>query len=200
MIGTVEQKEKNSMETLIGQAQRMEPEAFDRIVDLYSVRLYSFLSRLTSNRDDAQELVQEVFVRVVRMIQHYEHDGRFDAWLFRIALNLARDRARKLTRAPGVTSLEAFTADADDDRSGRDRIADPAQPSPQDRARLDEDVDRMQQGMARLSEPEREVVLLRHYSQMSFADIAAMMETPIGTALARAHRALAKLREWMESQ
>ena len=67
------------------------------------------------------------------------------------------------------------------------------------RAEIADDLDRLQRAIARLPHPEREVVLLRHYGQLSFAEIAAYMNTPKGTALARAHRGLSKLREWMGS-
>ena len=62
---------------------------------------------------------------------------------------------------------------------------------------LREEVDALQQALARLPAAEREVVMLRHFSQLSFAEIAEAMGTPLGTALARGHRGLAKLREWM---
>ncbi len=92
---------------VIRRAQALDPSAFDTLVDEYSPRLYGFLYRLTGRPEDSEDLVQEVFVRLVRMIGQYEHDGRLEAWLFRIAANLARDHARKIIRAPGMTSLDS---------------------------------------------------------------------------------------------
>ena len=63
---------------------------------------------------------------------------------------------------------------------------------------LTQEIARLQTALNRLPTEEREVVMLRHYTDMSFAEIADLMATPLGTALARAHRGLAKLRKWME--
>ena len=87
---------------LIARAQQRDPAAFDAIVQAYSVRLYGYFYRLTGVSHDAEDLLQELFVRLVRRIGEYQHDGRFDAWLFQIATNLVRDRLRraKKTRPP----------------------------------------------------------------------------------------------------
>jgi RNA polymerase sigma-70 factor (ECF subfamily) len=81
---------ESELAELIGRAQGRDPEAFDRIIDAYGPRLFGYLYRLTGSREDAEDLLQETFLRVVRMIADYAHDGRFDAWIFRIATNLAR--------------------------------------------------------------------------------------------------------------
>jgi RNA polymerase sigma-70 factor (ECF subfamily) len=180
---------------LIGRAQRRRPEAFDELIDAYSSRLYGYFYRCTRSRHDAEDLLQEVFVRLVRMISEYQHDGRFDAWLFRIAANLVRDRARRAR-----TSRQVGTAV---DEQGREWLADvPDDDADAPSARLErgEQIDRMQQALGELPELEREVILLRHFSQLPFREIAEIMGTPLGTALARAHRGLAKLRELMTDE
>ncbi len=183
---------------VIARAQRRETGAFEALIEAYSHRLYGFLYRLTGHRDDADDLLQEVFVRVVRMIGKYEDDGRFEAWLFRIAMNLARDRVRRIRKSPIVLAAEP--------RSGGEegRPADPLDPADGDRLAPDEaleladQVDRLQQALGQLGDAEREVIMLRHFSAMSFNEIAEMMGTPLGTALARAHRGLKRLRRIME--
>ncbi len=188
----------DDLSQVIRRAQQLDASAFESLVDAYSPRLHGFLYRLTGRPDDTEELVQEVFVRLVRMLPQYEHDGRFEAWLFRIATNLARDRIRRITRAPDISSLDD-ARDQRDERSAWERLGDLSGPSPTEAVELAEDVDRLQRCLAKLSQPEREVILLRHYARMSFAQIAEAMGTPLGTALARAHRGLAKLRQWMEA-
>jgi RNA polymerase sigma factor (sigma-70 family) len=188
----------HDLATVIEDAQQGRPEAFDVLVNRYASRLYGFLYRLTSDRDDAQELVQEVFVRVVRTIERYEHDGRFEAWLFRIAANLARDRVRRIGRAPGLTSLDAPASRGGEDQAPWEESSRRQDDRPGARMEAQEDLDRLQQALAGLPDAEREVIMLRHYSDLSFAEIAELMGTPLGTALARAHRGLNKLRSLMK--
>jgi RNA polymerase sigma-70 factor, ECF subfamily len=186
-----------SLDDLIVRAQRRDSAAFDALVEIYSPRLYGYFYRLTGRREDAEDLLQEVFVRVVRMIARYEHDGRFDAWLFRIATNLIRDRVRRHRRSPG---FETAGAREGDECERLDELPDDDAGLPGDALDRAEQVDRLQQALSRLSDAEREVILLRHFSQMSFREVAEVMSTPLGTALARAHRGLARLRQLMEER
>lgn len=183
---------------LIRGAQRGDAVAFDRLVEAFAHRLSGFIYRMTGRREGVEDLVQEVFVRVVRMIGAYQHDGRFEAWIFRIAANLVRDRLRRTKRAPRLVDVGSLGGGEEVEAGGLDRLEGPSEPAD---ARLvrDEAIDALNDALARLPEAEREVVLLRHFSQMSFREIAVLMGTPIGTALARGHRGLARLRELMVS-
>lgn len=182
---------------LIRRAQGLDPGAFDALVDIYAARLYGFMYRFTGGREDAEDLVQELFLRVVRTIPTYEHDNRFDAWLFRVAGNLARDWVRRTRRTPATASLNSGDEIGTNGRQIQPTAGRQSTAGPDHRLRTVEDLDQLQNAMARLSQSEREVILLRHYGQMTFSEIAEMMEIPLGTALAKSHRALAKLREWM---
>jgi len=182
---------------LIEGAQRGDAAAFDRLVEAFAHRVSGYIYRMTGRREGVEDLVQEVFVRVVRMIGAYEHDGRFEAWIFRIAANLVRDRLRRTKRAPRFVDAGSMGGPEEEgDTGGLDRLQGPSEPAD---ARLvrDEAVDALNGALARLPAAEREVVLLRHFSQMSFREIAVLMGTPLGTALARGHRGLARLRELM---
>jgi len=179
---------------LIRRAQRREPAAFDALVEAYSARLYGYFYRLTASRHEAEDLLQELFVRLVRMIDRYEHSDRFDGWVFRIATNLARDRIRRVRRV-GVPRGASEAGTEGSDRV--EELADTAADQPGESMERTEKLDRMQRAIQQLPDAEREVILLRHFSQMPFREIAAMMGTPLGTALARAHRGLARLRELM---
>jgi RNA polymerase sigma-70 factor (ECF subfamily) len=192
--------EADELASLIERAQGRDAAAFDALVDEYGSRLFGYLYRLTGVRADAEDLLQELFVRLVRTLPGYHHDGRFEGWIFRIATNLARDRVRRNQRGPMVLSLDAGGTEEANDRGsplGSD-LADRSQPLPETPLELREDADALQRALAQLSAAEREVVMLRHFSGMSFAEIAETMDTPLGTALARAHRGLGKLRAIME--
>ena len=180
------------LDDLIARAQQREPAAFDELVEAYSKRLYGYFYRLVGSRQDAEDLLQEVFVRLVRTISQYEHDGRFEAWLFRIAANLVRDRVRRSQRSRG---LDRGTGMAEAAIDPFDQVPDRIDERPDHGLDRAEQVDRLQQAVDQLPGPEREVVLLRHFSGMSFKEVAEVMGTPLGTALARAHRGLARLRD-----
>lgn len=182
---------------VITRAQQRDPEAFDLLVETYSARLYGYFYRLTGCRHDAEDLLQEVFIRLVRMIGAYEHDGRFDGWLFRIATNLVRDRVRRTRKAKSL-GLEGQQHAVGDDLDPVVARADPDATQPDEALDRIEQIDRLQWAIQQLPEPEREVVLMRHFSGMAFRDIADVMGTPLGTALARAHRGLARLRDLMD--
>jgi len=167
--------------------------ALDEIVDAYAGRLYGFFQRMLGGREEAEDLVQEVFVRVVKSMAEYREVGRFEAWLFRIAGNLARDRLR---REPRETALGNREGDREDNRQKALGISTDACLSLERR----EDVDRLQECLLKLPSAEREVILMRHFGELSFAEIAEYTAAPLGTVLARAHRGLAKLRQWMESK
>lgn len=176
------------LEELLRRAQRLDGVALAHLVDLYAPRVYGLLYRLTGQRDDAEDLLQETFLRVVRSIGRYQHVGRFEAWLFRIAANLARDHARRRSHADdhnvaGGSDAElglarAATADGDPARRLADREA----------------AQRLSEAIRRLPYADREIILLRHSAGLSFREIAGLLGVPLGTALARAHRALRKLR------
>lgn len=195
----VVQLQPEQLEAVIERAQRLDPDAFDTLVDAYGQRLFGFLYRFTQAREEAEDLLQEVFLRVVRTLPDYTHEGRFEGWLFRIAANLARDRIRRVRRRPTIVSMSSGDDESNDPEHGPDwDHADERESSPEQPAIHREEVDRMHTALAQLPDAEREVIMLRHYSVLSFAEIAELMGTPLGTALARAHRGLAKLRKIME--
>ncbi len=191
--------EDAALAEVIRGAQRGDPAAFDRLVESFASRISGFLFRMTGSRQDSEDLAQEVFLRLVRMIGAYQHDGRFEAWLFRIAANLARDRVRRAKRSPTVFGDdESGASGVGTDRGGRlDNTAGAAE-SADARMILDEEIERLNSALQMLPTAEREVIALRHFSQLSFKEIAEMTGTPLGTALARAHRGLAKLRDIMD--
>ncbi|MEE8168911.1 MAG: sigma-70 family RNA polymerase sigma factor, partial [Phycisphaerae bacterium] len=132
------------------------------------------------------------FVRLIGTLGAYRDLGRFEPWLFRVAANLARDRIRRSRRRPASSAAEDVLADPLDH-------ATPPAIDPHEMLERSEAADRLNAALERLPAGEREVVLLRHFSSLSFKEIADVMDTPIGTALARAHRGLARLRGMMDA-
>lgn len=191
--------DNRQLSRLIAQVQDGDSSALDEVVQEYMPRVYGFIAKMIGSGADAEELTQEVFLRVVRTVEAYHHDGKFTAWIFRIAANLVRDRVRRRRREG-----ELFAADAggSNDETREDPIAAaPDQgPEPGRPAELAEDVACMQWAMSQLGPEEREAILLRHYSDLAFKEIAEVMNCPLGTVLARVHRGLKHLRALMEGR
>lgn len=188
--------DRQGLADVIRRAQLSEPTALEALVDAYSGRVFGFVYRMVGSRDDAEDLVQEVFLRVTRTIGRYQDDGRFESWLFRIAANLARDRARRFGRQPGRIDVHAGESGDGNNSGGMDGFAG-HEDAPGHAMELGEDVGGLSEALSQLPTAEREVIMMRHYSDMSFKEIAEHMGTPLGTALARAHRGLQRLRELM---
>ena len=189
---------EEEIRSVIRRARAGEADAFDALIDRFGTRLYGFFYRCVGSRDAAEDLLQEVFLRVVRTIDRYEHTDRFEAWLFRIAANLVRDRIRQLRRRPIEVSIDADNAESFEECERVLQLVDASCAKPGERAEKEEEMDRVQRALRQIPDAEREVVMLRHFSQLSFAEIADAMRTPLGTALARGHRGLTKLRAILE--
>src|SRR5688572_16007731 len=169
--------------------------AWRAIIDLYARRVYALVkSRVGPGRHDlAEEVTQSVFVTVATKLNGrageaadggaYVEQGRFESWLFRIVMNRLRDEIRRQRRhaEPTDPASSVFVAA---DRDGPDADA-------------PEDMLRLREAIANLSESDRQVVELRHHAGMSFKQISELLDEPLGTLLARHHRALKKLKDLM---
>lgn len=173
---------------LVERAGRGDEAAWERLVHLYARRVFALAQSRLRRPDLAEEITQSVFVTVATKLKdrQYAEVGRFEPWLFRVAMNRVRDTARKLKRQAGTLDPGAAAALADPIASGPDR---------DDRA---EEVRALREALASLGEADREVVELRHHARMGFKEIAELLGEPVGTVLARHHRALKKLRGILE--
>lgn len=173
-----------ALAALVARASRGDERAWEELVALYARRVYALAQSRLRRPDLAEEITQSVFVTVAIKLkdQSYTEVGRFEPWLFRVAMNRVRDAARRLKRRPGhadPAALEGVGAARPDERDG-------------------EALDALRSAMQSLGEADREVIELRHHGQMGFKEIAALLGEPVGTVLARHHRALRKLRSVME--
>ena len=179
---------------LLARCQAGDRTAWDTLVDAYWQRLFGYALRATGNAELAQDLVQETFLRIVQRLGKYDDQGKFEAWLFRILVNLVRDHGRSLARHPTQSTVmesDGQRIEMTDELPGK-------VPAPFEPLHRIEEIDRLQAALRRLSESDRQILLLRHFADMPFKDIARTLNCPIGTVLAQAHRALGKLRVLME--
>jgi RNA polymerase sigma-70 factor, ECF subfamily len=172
---------------IIAGCRKADEACFSQLVDIYSSRMFGYFYRLTGNRNTSDELLSELFAKLVERIGQFR-GGSFDSWIFRVASNLFYDHLRDKQRQQGLIEEHAKRLE-EDERSGRwPEAADDG----------GEDADRLQKQLGRVDEQTREVIMLRYYSDMSFKEIAEMRGEPIGTTISKVHRGLKKLRELME--
>lgn len=171
-------------------ARHGDAQAWRNLVELYSPRLYALAMRLTADHELAEEITQATFVKLLENMNRYREQGCFEPWLFRIAINLLRDQIRQRTRQPTQYPATDPFEESANPFDPPQRESDPFY-----QLSRQEDLQRLQEAVKRLSPAEQEVLYLRHTVGLSFAQIAQTLQEPLGTVLARTHRALAKLRK-----
>ena len=163
-----------------------QPPSWDELVHEHSRRVYRWAYRLTGDPHDAEDLTQDVFVRVFRSLSTYS-PGSFEGWLHRITTNLFLDGVRRRSRQRTVPLLD------DDAAQLRDRGSDPAQRHAD--AVLDPDV---QAALDALPEDFRRVVLLADVEGLSYEEISDVVGIKMGTVRSRLHRGRRQMRESLE--
>ena len=175
-----------SDETLMAALTRDDEAALDTLMRRWQRPLRAFLHRHLRNEADALDLAQETFVRIHRHRARYRAGARFSTWMFQIALNLARDHARKNHRRRTGSLEDAPPAEVAALAS--------ADPSPAVAARHAEEVAAVRAALAELPEDLRAAVLLAEYDHLPHAEIAAVLGTTAKAVESRLHRAREKLR------
>ncbi len=156
--------------------------AWREIVEWFTPRVFGLIRANCGDPELAEEVTQWTFCKVATKLGDYVESGRFEGWIFRIAMNRLRDemRRRKRHAAPMEAEILGRVAPGTYDAE------------PVDRRRL---FNALATAMSRLSPSDRKIIELRHVGGMSFRQMADFLEEPLGTLLARHHRALRKLRE-----
>ena len=158
--------------------------AFDELLRRYEQRIYRFLRRLVSSRQEAEDLFQETFARVCEHAASFTGRGPFRRWLYTIALNVWRARGRK-TR-PTEVPIDETTAPASDC------------PDPAEAAHRTEVSEYIAEATASLPPSQREVFIMKVYEQITFREIAEILGRPIPTVKSQMMLAVQKLRPLLE--
>jgi RNA polymerase sigma factor (sigma-70 family) len=145
--------------------------------------LFGYLTKLTGNRASAEDISQTVFQRMLKYRHTYRDQGSFTAWMYHLARRCATDHYRKSSSAPVGVDPSALEAHADEAHS-----ADESAATRDDHALL-------HRALGRLDRDDREVLLLSRLQELSFAEVAGILECSVGAARVRAHRALRTLRD-----
>lgn len=188
-----EQSREESLAVSAG-LKRQDAGLLDELIVRYQHRLLRYLLYLTGHRDTAEDLFQEVWMRVLIRGGQFNGQARFDTWLFTIARNLVIDLRRKKT----MSSLdELFEGGSDDDRPMSFEVAD-AEPTPFDRLSNIEDRERIAAALMTLDTLYREVLVLRFHEELSLEEIAKVTRAPLSTVKSRLYRGLAAIKPVLE--
>jgi RNA polymerase sigma-70 factor, ECF subfamily len=172
--------------------------AFNELVTLYERRVFALVFRMLHRREEAEDLAQEVFVQVFKAIDQFRGDSKLSTWIYRIAVNLCKNRSKYLQRR------HANAHDDVDDMLDRSALAGGKGVSVGAVGRPDELVEGRQletivrRAIAHIDPDFREVLVLRDVEDMSYEEIAAVTGLPEGTVKSRIHRARAQLRVLVE--
>ena len=175
--------DSDQLAPFVAAAANGDEEAWRKLVEATAPKVQAVVRSHCRDEELAEEIVQSTFCTIVQQLANYRESGRFEPWVMRIAMNRLRDemRRRKRQAVPVEGQVLSHLAGADRDAASEDDRSDDAAVL---RGALDS-----------LSDADREVIHLRHVGGLSFKEISEALETPVGTLLARHHRALLKLKE-----
>ncbi|MBN1515838.1 sigma-70 family RNA polymerase sigma factor [Candidatus Sumerlaeota bacterium] len=177
--------------------QNGDHELFEILVRRYQDRVYNTALRLIGNADDAADITQEVFLNCFRKIDLFRGDSEFLTWLYRITVNMVKNRWTYRERRGYGKTYSLFDVEHEDDRPLEAKLKSTS-PGPHDLARDRELKDILMEKMGEIDPDYREVLVLRCVEQLSYEEIADVLNTSIGTVKSRIHRARELIRRKME--
>jgi RNA polymerase sigma-70 factor (ECF subfamily) len=160
-----------------------ELDALGELFERHHAPLFGFLTKLTGQRTAAEDITQIVFQRMLKYRHTYRDDGSFTAWMYHLARRCAADHFRKASTSPTPTDPQNLNDHADN------------APNASDRAATSDEHALLHVALSRLDHGDREVLLLSRFQELSFAEVANILECSAGAAKVRAHRALRQLRD-----
>jgi RNA polymerase sigma-70 factor (ECF subfamily) len=196
---SVEKKELdgNTMVTLVERAQAGERQAFRDLVEAHADRIFNYLHHLLGDREEAEDLAQETFVRAWQSLDRFRGGAAFSTWLYRIATNLAIDAARRRRRRGPVESLDAplETGNGEVHRQVIGSVA-----GPEEEVAREELQRAVWASIRELPPKVRPVLVLYDFQQLSYEDIARVLGIPLGTVKSRLFHARQQLKQILETK
>ena len=185
---------------LVRQCQQGDSEAMGRLIVKYQNRIYNVILKICANPDDAAELTQETFVKVIENIGQFRGKSSFYTWVFRIAVNLTLNYCQRRVKL-AFRSIDAEQGEHDGQAKQqlKDFLSDDGCPEPSAIAQNKELCEIAVKSLMRLDDNQRAVVILRDIEGMNYAQIAETLDIELGTVRSRLSRARGNLREILES-
>ncbi len=167
--------------------------AWEEIVRHFNRRIYNICYRFTGSSDDAEDLTQEVFIKVYRTLSSFDQEkGSFQTWVTTMTRNLLVDHFRKSKQDRATDSMDEAVSEESDSATISEQIADRG-PSPDQRILTRETQELVQKGLQKLSPELREAVILRDLQDMDYREIALALKVPEGTVKSRINRGRTEL-------
>jgi RNA polymerase sigma-70 factor (ECF subfamily) len=167
--------------------------AFETLYQRYERPLFDFIYRMAPNAADSESLFQETFLRLVGAKGRYRATAQFKTWIFQIAVNLCRDRARRMKHRAHLSLNDPVLAGYDGRDNGQGLVRDPSA-SVGASVEAGELAAAVKGAVGALPEDERAVVVLKEYQELSYPEIAEILGRPVGTLKSVHHRACERLR------
>jgi RNA polymerase sigma-70 factor (ECF subfamily) len=165
--------------------------AFRALVSRYRTRIMNLVCRFINDRDRAEEISQEVFLRVFRNRERYRKSGKFSTWIFTIAVNLTKNEIRSRVRHRGTFSLDAM-----EEESGGQGVTFPdSKPLPDEDLNAHEIGTKVAEALRKIPARYREAVMLRDVEGLSYEEVGQILRIPGGTVRSRINRARLMLKE-----
>jgi len=182
--------EYDNEKRLLTKARQGDVQAFEELSEEHYARVYNICYRMLNNPDDAVEQAQEAFIKAFRYIKDFKGNCSFSTWLYRIATNTCLDFIRKNKNKHNI-SIEQETYE---DITIKDRLVSDF-PGPEKIAETNAQKAAIKEAMAKMSEKNRIIIVLRDFMGLSYEQVAETLETPVGTVKSRISRARAELRD-----
>ncbi|MDG1818922.1 MAG: RNA polymerase sigma factor RpoE [Porticoccaceae bacterium] len=178
-----EVKTEPTDQQLVVRVQKGDKRAFDLLVLKYQYKVHAIVARFIRDSDEVRDVVQEAFIKAYRALPKFRGDSQFYTWLYRIAVNTAKNYLVARSRRPPSSDVDLDDAEY---YSGSEQLKDTGTPENQlFRDQLEEVIN---QAIIELPEDLRTAVTLREYEGLSYEDIAAVMNCPVGTIRSRIFR------------
>ena len=178
-----EQKTQPTDNQLVVRVQKGDKRAFDLLVLKYQYKVHAIVARFIRDRDEVSDVVQEAFIKAYRALPKFRGDSQFYTWLYRIAVNTAKNYLVARSRRPPASDVDLDDAEY---YSGSEQLKDFG--SPENQLFRDELEKVIKQAIVELPEDLRTAVTLREYEGLSYEDIASVMNCPVGTIRSRIFR------------
>ena len=188
--------EQRFIERLVARDER----AFNELVELYGDRVFRLLHRLLGRREEAEDVAQETFVQVFKAIGQFRGDAKLATWIYRVAVNLSKNRGRYVARRRGAGEDELEPLAERATLEGAIGVTSGEIPRP-DRLAEGRQVEAIvKRCIALIGEDFREILILRDVEDLAYEEIMEITGLPLGTVKSRLHRARADLRARVEQE